>query len=120
MATTAQTCARLMTALEELLTQETACVRHGDFGLLAQLQTQAGPLVDFLGVHGPAAADESLVMRVTRWASQRQSNQALMATEAERLGRELRELEAAGRTVKRVAPAYGQVSRASPRLLTIG
>ena len=60
MQTTAQTCARLLSALEDLGEREAVMVREGDVTMVAELQARAAPLVDYLGTHGPAVADGAL------------------------------------------------------------
>lgn len=114
------TCARLMTALEDLAAQEETCIREEDWEMLTALQSRAQPLVEVLGRDGPAIADVALTTRVARWSEFRQRSAAILALQAERLRVEMHEVVAAGRRIKRVAPSYSQETAPLRRLSAVG
>jgi len=109
-----------MTALEQLAGAEAASLAAGDFEELVVLQARAEPLVAHLGEHGPALGDASLIRRVAAWLAHRRHLAAAIETRAGAARAELRDLEAAQRRVRRVAPAYGQVAGATRRLSQVG
>jgi hypothetical protein len=51
METPAQRCARIVSALEDLVNQEAAALRAGDFDAVNEIQDRAAPLVEFLALH---------------------------------------------------------------------
>ena len=118
METPAQTCVRLLTALEDLATQEAAALEARDFATAVTIQTRAAPLVEHLAAHGPAIADKDPAFRsrVAAFHARRQQSGEWLATQVARAKEELLRMQAGQRRVARIAPVYGQPGRTSRQL----
>jgi hypothetical protein len=115
MATPAETCLRLLVALEDLVRQEAASLFARDFAAVARLQERAGLLVAYLGEHGPAVADEPFRARIAECVERRSAAAGWLGGEIDRTRLELIEIDSARRRASRIAPAYGR-STAGSRL----
>ncbi len=108
MARAAQTFPRLLTALEDLISQEEVLLRAADYlGVLAT-QERAAPLVDRLA--GLAMhADLATRSRITALVARRTEGLELLAAEIERTRVELSEMQASQHRAARIAPVYGSL-----------
>ena len=122
METPAQTCVRLLTALEDLAVQESAALEARDFATAVTIQTRAAPLVAHLAAHGPAIAEKDAAFRarVAALQARRLRSGEWLATQVARAREELVQMQASQRRVARIAPAYGQVGRKSRQLSLVG
>lgn len=123
MENSAQKCARILSALEDLAGQETAALQSGHFAAAAEILSRAAPLIDFLAGDGTAALDRTLRERLRCVAELRARNSAWLARELARTRDELRHTQAAERRVSRVAPVYGgaaTATRASSQMSLVG
>jgi hypothetical protein len=110
----AQTCDRLLTALEDLVSEEAALLADEQVGAMVELQCRMAPLVDRL-VALAASADSTLQSRVRALVARRAYVGAELATRLAHLHAELDRMSAARHTVNRIAPVYGAVPEAAPR-----
>ncbi len=120
MATTAQTCARLLVALEDLSAQEAATLREGDFAAVAEIQARSAPLVEYLGTHGPAIADGAFLARMRALLLRRSESAEWLAAQIERTREELRQTQASEQRAARIAPVYGSAKAPVARLSAVG
>ncbi len=101
------TCTRILTALEDLVAQESAVLQVGDYAALESIQVQAGPLVIFLASQPEAAFAAGLEGRILALQAARNRNATRLNQEMARNRDELRVLSGRQGLVARVAPAYG-------------
>ena len=102
------TALRLVSALEQLASEEEACLRAGEEDGLAEVLARAEPLVGRLGTLTSDPAVAPLRPRIEAWRAGREERwRTLEASRAELQEGLLRLGEARGRLV-RVAPAYGR------------
>lgn len=121
METPAQTCSRLMTALEELAAQEEAAVRTSDFAAAMEIQGRAEPLVGHLAAHGPAIADHTLRTRVWSFLRRRAQTEEVLAAKISEAREEMQRTRAGQHRAARMAPVYGSSGGLRPRqLLAVG
>jgi len=120
METVAQTCARLLTALEDLAGQEAACLDARDFDAVVKLQERAAPLVQLLGEHAPEITDPAIRRRVKEYLDRRHETGEWLAEQIEQTRQRLRELDGAHSRLHRMAPAYGTNDAAPRRLVAVG
>jgi hypothetical protein len=108
-----------MTALEELVAQESANLRNLDVVEAVQITERAAPLVQRLG---ELASDPSVALlrpRVEALLVQRQQSAQILDAHLARMQSELRRIDEARARLSRVAPVYGSSSaRAESRLNT--
>jgi hypothetical protein len=120
METPPQRVARLVTALEELVAEETTTLRHGDFAAAAIIAERAEPVVDWIVNHVSLLTPE-LRERLAGVRSRRAANETLLAREIECAGTELRQVAASRRRVAQIAPVYGHAPARRPlRLSAVG
>lgn len=119
METTAQTCSRLLTALEDLAAQEAAALDARDFPAAVAIQGRAAPLVEHLAAHGPPVADKDPAFRarVAAFHAHRLQMGEWLATQVARAREELREMDSSRRRVAQIAPVYGRARRPQSRQL---
>jgi hypothetical protein len=120
MQTTAQTCARLLSALEDLGEREATMVREGDFAMVAELQARAAPLVDYLGTHGPAVADSAFLARIRAFLQRRQESDEWLAARIAQTRSELQQIRASEVRAARIRPAYSAPVLPVSRLSAVG
>ena len=117
----AQTCARLLVALEEIAEQEASALRERDFAAVSEFQARAQPLVEYLGKHGPAIANQAFLQRVRAFLTRRQSSYRWLAGEIEQTREALRQTQESVGRVTRIAPVYGSaVASVAERLSAVG
>ena len=101
------TCTRILTALEDLVAQESAVLQVGEYGALESIQVQAEPLVTFLASQPEAAFAAGLEQRILALHAARRRNAHRLDQEMARNRDELRVLSGRQGLIARVAPAYG-------------
>lgn len=120
METTAQTCARLLVAFEDLSAQEAMALREGDFAAVADIQARSAPLVEYLGDHGPATADQVFLARIRALLLRRKESADWLAAQIEQTREELRQTRASEQRAARIAPVYGSNVPPVTRLSAVG
>ncbi len=120
METTAQTCVRLLEALDDLSAQEAAALREGDFAAVAEIQARSAPLVEYLGDHGPAVADQVFLARIRALLLRRQASADRLAAQIEQTREELRQTRASEQRAARIAPVYRSNVAPVVRLSAVG
>ena len=121
METAAQRCVRIVSALEDLVAQESVALANRDFAAILALQERTAPLVDFLVETGPACLEQrGLQARVAALHQQRTQNSDSLATEIEHSRAELQQTQVTQRRVARIAPAYSQPAAARRQLQAVG
>ena len=118
METPAQTCSRLLTALEDLAKQEAVTLAARDFATVVKLQERAAPLVELLGTHGPAVADAALRARIAAWLAHRHETGEWLAAQIAQTKAELDKLDTSRRQASRFAPVYGRGTATMARQLS--
>lgn len=119
MQTPFHTANRLLTALEELVMEETTLIRTMDFIEAVTVREQSGPLVEKLcalaGDAGVAGLRPRVMALLDRWGQ----NHHFLDQQLERLQGELNRVNEARGRLRRVVPAYlGQTVASVPRLNT--
>ena len=121
METAAQTCARLVVALEDLVAAEAASLAGRDFAAMVELQERAAPLVDYLATHGPSEADRTVRARITALLQRRAATASHLEDQLSQVRAELTTTQVAQRRVARVAPVYGHATvPLTGQLLAVG
>ena len=116
----ANACARLLGALEELAGEEDAALREHDWATVALLQQRSAPLAAQLAGEGPTVVDAGLRTRLAAYLSRRRETGEWLAGQIALARGQLREIEAAERRVARLAPAYRQGGSTARRLCATG
>lgn len=106
MPTVASELGRVVSALEDLASQEELLVNAGDYAEVNAVQERMAPLVRFV-VEGMAAADASLQRRIAFLVTRRARTQQRLTVELEKIREEIVQLDLNRRRVAQVAPAYG-------------
>ena len=112
----AETAARLITALEDLVGQETMLLRTMDFVEAVAVQERAAPVVARLCELAADPAVRTLQPRVAQLARRREQNYHFLDAQLARMHEELRRIDEARGRLRQVAPAYGQSQPGSTRL----
>lgn len=120
METTAQTCARLLSALEDLGEREAMMLREGDFEMVAEIQSRAAPLVQYLGTHGPAIADGPFLARIRAFLLRRKDSGEWLAARIAQARSELQQIRATEVRAARIVPAYSAPVLPVSRLSAVG
>jgi N-acetyl-gamma-glutamylphosphate reductase len=118
--TPAQTCRRLLAALEDLAAQETSALAAADFVSLAQLSQRAAPLVEHLAEHGPAVVDPSFRTRIRALLERRRANDDALAVQVARAKAEMKRASDSQRRIAQIAAIYGRVGAAARQLSAVG
>jgi phage host-nuclease inhibitor protein Gam len=116
----AQTCGRLLTALEDLVRQEADRLEARDFPAVAAIQERSAPLIAHLAAHGGTVADRSFRARVAALAARRGRTCAALATQLARVEEELRRIGTAQRQLARMAPAYRSPGAPAAQFSAVG
>jgi hypothetical protein len=108
--------ARLLGALEDLVGQEDATLRAGDFAAAGEVQRRAEPIVSGLGELGPGHADGPARARIAALLARRQHSMEWLESQLAAARAELAAVQHSQARVARIAPAYfgaprGVVSR---------
>lgn len=121
METSAQTCVRLLIALEDLAAQEAAALDARDFPAAVTIQERAAPLVEHLATHGPAVAEKDAAFRarVAAFHAHRLKRGEWLAAQVDRVRAELHQMDASQRRVKQIAPVYGRATRSAGQLCAV-
>jgi hypothetical protein len=120
METPAQRCARIVSALEDLVNQEAAALRAGDFDAVNEIQDRAAPLVEFLALHATEGDTPQLRQRIGTLETQRQRSADELDAGIARLRDEMQRTTVARRRVAQIAPVYGRPSAPRPQLRAVG
>lgn len=110
----AQTCARLLAALEDLVAEEASLLADEQVAAMVVLQERMAPLVDRL-VALATTADATVQTRVRALVARRGYVGAELAARIAHLRDELDRMAEARHTVNRIAPVYGGIPEATPR-----
>ena len=119
METPAQRGARLIAALEDLVAQETAVLRNGDFDEANTVADRTAPIVEWLADH-PTFVPASLQERLAAIGSQRARNAEFLDSEIARTREELQQVAVSRRRVAQIAPVYGRAAAQPTRLSAVG
>jgi len=109
---------RLLTALEELVMQETLLIRTMDFVEAVEVRERAAPLVARLCTLAEDAAVLALLPRVNDLLDRCSQNHHFLDTQLQRLQVELDRVGAARNRLRKLAPAYRGGASAESRLNT--
>jgi hypothetical protein len=121
METPAQTCARLVVALEDLVACEAATVQNRDFSGALDIQERAAPLIDYLATNGSSYADSDLQKRIHALAERRRLTGELLSAQLAEVKESLQSTRASQHRVARIAPVYGSAAvPISGQLLAVG
>lgn len=104
---------RLLSSLEELVSQETATTRAGDYAAVNEIQHRAEPLVETLASLGPEAADAAARARVAGLLARRQHNIDFIESQLATAREELLAVQESTSRVARITPAYARSEPAS-------
>ena len=107
METPAQTCARLVAALEDMAASEAASVQNRDFSAVVDIQERAAPLIDYLTSNGPRYADGGLQLRIQALAGHRRRTGESLSAQIAEAKENLQSTRASQFRVARIAPVYG-------------
>src|SRR5436190_11518444 len=108
METSAQRCRRIVTALEDLVHQESATLAKCDWSGVEAVQERAAPLVDFLAAHAPESVDDAaLRARIVALQQRREETSRSLGAQIAQARTELQQALAAKRRVAKIAPVYG-------------
>lgn len=118
--TPAQTCARIVTALEDLARQEAAVLQSRNFSAAVLLQERAAPLVEHLVAHEGDVTSSDLRSRIAAVSALRSQTGEWLATQIERAREELQQMDASQRRIARVAPVYGSGTPRRSQLSVVG
>ncbi len=117
----AQTCVRLLLALEDLAAREAAAVQTQDFSTAVEIQGRAEPLIEYIATHGPAVADNALRGRVWDFLRRRALTADSLARQLAQAREDLQGTRASQHRAARMAPVYGSVGAPVARqLLAVG
>jgi hypothetical protein len=123
METPAQTCARLVAALEELVAREAATLEARDFAAVVEIQQRAAPLVELLGAHAEDVTDSALRERIRVLIARRHQTGEWLSEQIEKTREALALANEGRRRVKQIAPVYGSgagIAAGSRQLLAVG
>lgn len=108
METAAQRCLRIVTALEDLVHQESASLAKRDWPGAEAVQTRAAPLVDFLAANVPASTDDAALReRIAALQQRRAETSRSLGLQIAQAKSELQQAQVARRRLAKFAPAYG-------------
>jgi len=114
METSAQTFARLVTALDEVLVQEDSFLKMADYAAVLEAQRRAAPLVEGLARLEPEIADKAARARVSALVTRRAHVQELLASRISEVRCNLGRIREDEQRLMRVGPAYGRGPAVSP------
>ncbi len=120
METPAQTCTRLLAALEDFAAQETAVLAARDFAEFARIQRRAAPLVELLGRRGPAIADSAFRARVRGLLERRRQTDDHLGVEIARAKEELQRTRESEQRVAQISSVYGRAGATVRQLRAVG
>jgi len=118
MASLLETAQRLLTALEELVMQETLLIRTMDFVEAVEVRERAAPLVVKLCTLAEDSHVAALQPRVNGLLDRCSQNHHFLDTQLQRLQVELDRVNAARKRLRKVAPAYRAGTSGESRLNT--
>jgi hypothetical protein len=104
---------RILSALDELVTQEMVTARAGDYAAVDEIQRRAAPLVETLSELGAEVADATAQARVAGLLARRQHNIDFIESQLATVRAELLAVQTSTGRVARIAPAYARAEGAS-------
>ena len=104
---------RILSALDELVTQEMVTARAGDYAAVNEIQRRAAPLVETLADLGPDAADAAAQARVAGLLARRQHNIDFIESQLATARAELLAVQTSTGRMARIAPAYARAEGTS-------
>lgn len=113
------TLARLLTALEDLTSQETLLLRSGDYAGMLRIQGRVAPLVEAVADLAAVAGDSSRV-RVAVVIGQRMRSVDRLADRLTHASAELNQVRTHQLRLAQIRPVYGGAESAGPRLSALG
>jgi uncharacterized transporter YbjL len=117
MATPAHACARILSALEELVMQEAVVLTAGDLAAVGEIQSRIEPLVAFLATQDEDVMDADFKARVAALYAARADSAASLKAQMARNRAEVLAISGRQRVIAQVAPAYG--AAAAPATLSL-
>ena len=120
MDTPAQTCQRLLAALEDFAMQEAALVAACDFAGLAKIQQRTAPLIEHLAQLGSANADAIFRKRVRALLARRRQTDDALTAELAKAKQELKRTHASEQRIAQIASVYGRSVAAVRQLSAVG
>jgi hypothetical protein len=102
----AETCARLLAALEDLVAQEAVQLRAADFPGVLATQERAAPLIGRLAALA-TTADAAVRVRIAGVLALRSRSLDWLGAEMARVRDELSAMQVSRRRVAQIAPVYG-------------
>jgi len=99
---------RLVSALDDLVTQEAVNLNDRDFEAVLDLQRRADPIVTALAELGVAVADAMTRARLTSLLARRQGNIDVLESQLATTREELEAVQASAGRIARIAPIYGR------------
>lgn len=99
---------RLVTALDELVTQETVNLNDRDFEAVLDIQARAEPVIAAIVALGSEAVDQLNRARLTSLLARRQGNIDVIESQLAATRDELHAVQASTARVSRIAPVYGR------------
>ena len=118
METPLETARRLLTALDELVMQETMLIRTMDFVEAVEVRERATPLVSRLCALAEDPAVQQLRPHVAALLERSSQNFHFLDSQLQRLQGELDRISSARGRLRKVAPAYRGAAPAESRLNT--
>lgn len=119
MKTPAQTLARLLGSLEDLVAQERIALEAEDFTTVHELQLRTSPLIGRIAELA-SAADRPMRDRLVSVLEQRQREQEKLAARMAEIRSQLGQLDGSRRRLTQIAPAYGRVAPETRQLNAAG
>lgn len=104
---------RLLTALDELVAEESALITAADYPAIDGVQQRAGEVLAALSALPPESASEQARRRVGILLERREQNIQSLQSKLAAARQELDALQSSARRAARVAPVYGQSGRRS-------
>jgi hypothetical protein len=114
METPAQTCARLVAALEDLVAREAATLEARDFTAVVEIQGRCAPLVELLGAHAAEVTDAALRQRIRALLDRRQQSGEWLSEQIEKTREALADANEGRRRIRQIAPVYGRIPALAP------
>jgi hypothetical protein len=115
----AQKVARLLSALEDLISQESLAIRSGDFPCVLRTQQRVAPLVECL-IGLAASAGDAARARIAAIVDQRRRSDDWLATALAKGRDELRQMQRSRRQLAKIRPVYGGAAGGGQQLRALG
>ncbi len=106
---------RLLSALDDLVTQEAMTVKAGDYAAVGDIQRRADPLVSMIATLGPEVDDAMARARVAALLARRQHNIDFIEAQLATARDELEAVQESIRRMAKMAPVYGRAENAGKK-----